>query len=117
MFYAGITLLFIGDPAAMGFFVALIVIVLFLPSSSDPMTAMPRDRLELWPLTARERYGLRLLTPLLNPLAWVVLVGVIWKGFNWGLRAFVAGFFLCGFIGSSFRIPTPNVWVPRIPNG
>jgi hypothetical protein len=69
----------------------------------------------LWPLTTWERYGLRLVSPLLNPLAWVVLAGMIWKRISWGLWAFVASFFLAGFIGSSFR--TPRIWVPWIPLG
>jgi hypothetical protein len=115
MFYAGFTLMFLGDPAAMGFFLILSAIVLFLPSSSDPMTAVPRERLDLWPLTVRERYALRLVSPLLNPLAWVMLAGMIWKRVTWGLWAFVASFFLAGFIGSSFRMP--GVWVRRIPMG
>ena len=115
MFYAGFTLMFIGDPAALGFFLILIAIVLFLPSSSDPMTAVPRERLDLWPLTKWERYGLRLVSPLLSPLTWVVLAGMVWKHVTWGLWAAVATFFLGGFIASSFRIPDP--WVPRIPLG
>ncbi len=115
IFCAGITLMFMGDPAAMGFFLSLIVIVLFLPSSSDPMTAAPRERLELWPLTAPERYGLRLLSPLLNPLTWLVLAAMVLKGITWGLRAFAAGFFLCGFVGSSFRLP--SIRIPQVPAG
>lgn len=115
MFYAGVTLIFMMDPAAMGFFIVLIAIVLFLPSSSDPMTAVPRERLDMWPLTAWERRGLRMVSPLLNPLTWVMLAGMAWKRVTWGLWAFVASFFLAGFIGSSFR--TPGVWVPRIPLG
>lgn len=115
MFYAGITLVFLGDPAAMGFFMILSAIVLFLPSSSDPMTAVPRERLNLWPLKRWERYALRLMSPLLNPLAWVMLAGMIWKRITWGLWAFVASFFLAGFIGSSLHMP--SVGVPRIPMG
>jgi len=96
-------------------FLILIAIVLFLPSSSDPLTAVPRERLDLWPLTAWERRGLRMVSPLLNPLAWVMLAGMVWKRVTWGLWAFVASFFTAGFIGSSFRVP--NVWVPPIPLG
>ena len=115
MFYAGVTLAFMSDPAAPGLFMVLIAIVLFLPSSGDPMTAVPRERLDLWPLTPWERRGLRMVSPLLNPLAWIILAGMVWKRVTWGLWAFVAGFFLAGFIGSSFRMP--GVWVPRIPLG
>ncbi len=115
LFYAGITLMYMGDPAAMGFFGSLIIIVLFLPSSSNPLTTVPRERLELWPLRAWERYFLRLLSPLLNPFTWAMLAIMILKGITWGVRAFVAGLFFCGFIGSSFRLP--SVWVPLIPAG
>jgi hypothetical protein len=115
MFYAGITLMFGGDPAAVAFFMILIAIVLFLPSSSDPLTAVPRERLDLWPLTTRERYALRMVSPLLNPLTWVILAGLVWKRISWGLWVFVASFFLSGFIGSSFRMP--GIWIPPIPAG
>jgi hypothetical protein len=40
---------------------------------------------------------------------------MIWKRISWGLWTFAAGFFLCGFIGSSLRMP--GVWVPKIPLG
>jgi hypothetical protein len=112
MFYAGVTLMFLGDPAALVFFMVLIALVLFLPSSGDPMTAVPRERLDLWPLTRWERYGLRLVSPLLNPLTWVILGGMVWKRVTWGLWALVAGFFLGGFTASSRRFPHP--WVPKI---
>jgi len=94
---------------------ALVAIILFLPSSRDPLTTVPPERLDLWPLTRAERYGLRLVSPLLNPIAWLVLGGMIWRGVTWGVWAFVAGFFLCGFLGSSFRLP--GVWAPRLPLG
>lgn len=93
----------------------LIAIILFLPSSRDPLTTVPSERLDLWPLTRAERYGLRLLSPLLNPIAWLLLAGMIWKRTMWGVWACVGSFFLCGFVGSSFRLP--RLWVPRIPLG
>jgi hypothetical protein len=115
LFYAGLAFLAGGDKGAFAFFLALMALVLFLPSSGDPMTVAPRERLNLWPLTASERYGLRLLSPLLNPAAWLVLAAILWKGVPWLVGAFIAAFFAAGFIGSSFRMP--NVWVPRIPAG
>lgn len=115
MFYAGVTLLFMADPIAMVFLMVLIAVVLFLPSSGDPMTVVPRERLGLWPLTAWERYALRLVSPLLNPLTWVMLAGMVWKRITWGLWALAASGFLAGFLGSSLR--TPRVWVPPIPLG
>ncbi|MEZ5398499.1 MAG: hypothetical protein R2729_02455 [Bryobacteraceae bacterium] len=115
MFYAGITLLFLMDPAVIGFFGGLIGIVIFLPSSGDPLTAVPRERLLLWPLTARERFALRAVSPFLNPVAWIVFALLIWKRIAWGLWAFVAGIFLAGFIGSSFG--APRIRIPRLRGG
>ena len=115
MFYAGVTLLFMSDPAVLGLFMVLIAIVIFLPSSSDPLAAVPADRLGLWPLNKWERLGLRMVSPLLNPLAWLVLAGLLWKRLAWSLSVFVAGLFLAGFAGSAF--PAPRIWVPRIPAG
>lgn len=111
MFYAGVTLAAMTDVHALVFFLVTIAIVLFLPSSGDPMTVAPRERLDLWPLTEWERRGLRIVSPLLNPLTWLMLAGLIWRRVTWGLWAFVFGFFLTGFLGSSLR--TPSVWVPR----
>ncbi len=95
MFYAGLTLAAMTDVPALVFFMIMMVLVLFLPSSS----------------TAWERRGLRLVSPLLNPMTWLMVAGMLWRRVTWGLWAFVAGFFLAGFLGSSFR--TPTVWVPR----
>lgn len=115
LLYAGFAMLLLADSEAFGFFLVLIVIVLFLPLSSDPLALVPRERLNLWPLTARERFILRLLSPLLNPLLWLILAAMIWRGIGWGPWAVVAGVFACGFVGSSFSLP--NIWVPRIPAG
>lgn len=113
MFYAGLTLAAMTDVPALVFFMIVMALVLFLPSSSDPMTVVPRERLLLWPLTAWERRALRIATPLLNPLTWLLLAGMLWRRVTWGLWAFVAGFFLTGFLGSSF-LRTPRVWVPGV---
>lgn len=115
MVYLGVTLMFMTDTGAFVFFLVLIAIILFLPSSSDPMASVPGERLELWPLTAWERRGLRVVSPLLNPLLWALLALMAWKRMTWELWAFVASLFLAGFIGSSFRMPI--MWVPRIPLG
>ena len=115
MFYAGMALTFMLDPALLGLFGVLIAIVVFLPSSSDPMTALPPERLKLWPLTRRESFALRLISPLLNPLAWLILAGLAWRRITWGLWALIASFFLGGFFASAFR--SPNVWIPRLPLG
>lgn len=113
--YAGVTLTFMLDPGAMVFLLTLIAIVLFLPSSSDPLTAVPRERIELWPLKQWELRALRLITPLLNPLTWLVLATLAWKRIQWGLAAALAALFLTGFLSSRLRPPNPPV--PLIPAG
>jgi hypothetical protein len=109
MFYAGATLLFMSDVSAILFFLVLMCIVLFLPSSGDPMALAPRDRLQLWPLSPREHLWLRLITPWLNPVTWIVLGGLLWKRMTWGLWAFVSAFFLLGFVGSYWRGRGPGL--------
>jgi hypothetical protein len=115
MFYAGVALCYLLDPVALGLFMVLIGIVVFLPSSSDPMTAVPQERLRLWPLTQGERTALRMLSPLLNPLAWLILGALAWRRLTWGLWAVVASIFLAGFLGSALR--SPQVWIPALPLG
>jgi hypothetical protein len=116
MFYAGVTLLFMMDPVAMMFFLVIINLVLFLPSSGDPMGVVPRERLDLWPLSTYERRALRAISPLLNPIAWIVLALMAWKKVAWDLWAVVAGSFAAGFMGS-WWVRSPRVWVPRLPGG
>ncbi|MBM3723820.1 MAG: hypothetical protein FJW40_00125 [Acidobacteria bacterium] len=115
MFYAGVTLLFMMDPAGLGLFLLFMGLVLFLPSSADPMAAVPRERLALWPLARGERVALRLVSPLLNPITWVLLAGLVWRRVTWGLWAFVAPVFLVGFAGSGRTFPT--VWNVKVPAG
>lgn len=115
MFYAGVALTFMLDPQAMVLFLVLIGVVVFLPSSADPMTAIPRDRLQLWPLTRAERWALRIISPLLNPLAWVILGGLAYRRITWGLWAVAASLFLSGFLASAARAPIP--WIPPIQAG
>src|SRR5450432_3262082 len=101
MFYAGATLLFMLDAPAFVFFLVVMSLIIFLPSSGDPMALAPKDRLALWPLTPSERRLLRLITPWLNPLTWVIFAGLLWKRITWGLWAFIAAFFTAGFAATS----------------
>lgn len=115
MLYAAVVFLAIVDRPAAGFFVVLLAIVLFLPSSGDPLTLAPAVRLNLWPLSRWQRYRLRLASLLTNPLSWLILSAMAWRRVGWGLWAVVAASFLCGFLGSRFRMP--GIWVPPLPVG
>lgn len=102
MTYLGFALAFMAAPSAMLFFGILMALVLFLPSSGDPLALIPAERFALWPLPARSRWLLRLITPWLNPLAWVMLAGLIWKRVGFDLWAVVTGIFLIGFFAPRF---------------
>lgn len=96
----GFTLLFMMAPSAIVFFSILMALVLFLPSSGDPLALIPADRFALWPLPARSRWLLRLAAPWLNPLAWLMVAGLIWKRVGFDLWAAVTAIFLLGFFAS-----------------
>ncbi len=56
-----------------GVFVYLIgALVVLFPMSADPLRKIPADRLALWPLTRGDLRKLRLLSPWINPLTWVL---------------------------------------------
>src|SRR5579872_4352535 len=86
-----------------GTFIYLIVgLVLLFPLSTDPLRKIPRSRLALWPLDARERHLLRALSPWINPMTWALAALAVWAARGrvtlglWGLAAGVvaAGFLL-----------------------
>jgi hypothetical protein len=61
-----------GQPpkSAEPFFLLLGFLLLF-PLSADPLRRIPPARLSLWPLTGRQRLGLRLASLLLSPITWI----------------------------------------------
>ncbi|HTQ56943.1 MAG TPA: hypothetical protein VMI94_20890 [Bryobacteraceae bacterium] len=68
-----------GQPphSAEPFFVLLGFLLLF-PLSADPLGRIPPSRLSLWPLTTRQRLGLRLGSLALSPVTWVGLL-ILWR--------------------------------------
>ncbi|HWB85015.1 MAG TPA: hypothetical protein VG675_12795 [Bryobacteraceae bacterium] len=105
-----------------GLFLYLIaVLVLLLPASSDPLRTIPPVRLALWPLAPRERRLLRLLSPWLNPLTWLLAAVFVWalRGrVTFGLLALIAGLFAAGFLLSDLPVdPGRAIWrsIPSIP--
>jgi hypothetical protein len=105
-----------------GTFVYLIMgLVVLFPLSTDPLRKIPASRLALWPLTRREHWILRLASPWLNPLTWILAGGAAWSAgrtVSVGLWAAVAALFAIAFALS--HLPTPGrtpMWhrVPGIP--
>jgi len=93
-----------------GTFVYLIMaLVLFFPLSTDPLRKVPRSRLALWPLERREQWILRLVSPWLNPLTWILAAGAIWSAgrtISAGVWVIAGVFFAAAFLLS--HIPTPG---------
>lgn len=102
-----------------GAFVYLIAgFVMLFPLSADPLRKVPPVRLALWPLDQRERLALRILSPWLNPVTWIlaVLAAFVARGrVTAGLWLLMAALFAIGFLtpavplgrglGAFLRIP------------
>ncbi len=105
-----------------GVFVYLIaILVAIFPMSTDPLRKIPQSRLDLWPLTPRERWALRGLSPWLNPMTWLLAAAAVWavRGrLTIGLWAAIAGLFLIGFLVSELP-PVRSLrlwrWLPGFP--
>jgi hypothetical protein len=85
-----------------GAFVYLIMgLVVLFPMSTDPLRKIPQSRLDLWPLSARERWLLRGLSPWINPVTWLLAAFGIWAArgrVTIGLWGTAAGLVLVGFL-------------------
>jgi hypothetical protein len=97
------TVLFLAD--AGGFIYLIIGLVLLFPLSTDPLRKIPASRLDLWPLDAADRRVLRVVSPWLNPVTWLVAGLAVWAArgkLSIGLWASFAGIVLGAFLVSSF---------------
>jgi len=105
-----------------GTFIYLIVgLVMLVPMSADPLRKIPPSRLSLWPLSRRQRWLLRALSPWINPISWLVAGLAVWalRGrVTAGLVLAAAGLFAAGFALSSLPLPRGvTMWrhVPHFP--
>ncbi|MEO8597088.1 MAG: hypothetical protein ABI759_27465 [Candidatus Solibacter sp.] len=107
-----------------GTFVYLIMgLVLLFPLSTDPLRKIPPARLAEWPLTRREHWVLRLVSPWINPLTWILAGAALWgagRTISVGLLAMVAALFMAAFVLSAVPLPGGlgkggGLW-RRIPN-
>jgi hypothetical protein len=116
--YTAIASLFMLDPAAAGILLIIMGVIVVLPLSSDPLRAIPKTRMRIWPLENSERRILRLISPWLNPITWIVVALAIWKGASLGIVALAAGVVLAGFATSAWSsggAVSPWRWVPIFP--
>jgi hypothetical protein len=103
-----------------GVFVYLIVgLVMLFPLSTDPLRKIPPVRLALWPLTPQERRLLRIASPWLNPLTWILTALAVWAAsgkLTVSLWIAIAAVFIIGFVAPSLPLaPGKDLW-RRIPN-
>lgn len=115
LFVAGLTFLFLGDPGVFVRLSAFIGLVLFIPLSADPLRVLPRDRVTVWPLSTGERRALRILSPWLNPVTWLIAALAVWNHLSMDLYAVTAGLFAIGFVLPSLPPARKGVW-RRLPN-
>ena len=103
-----------------GTFIYLIIgLVLLFPLSTDPLRKVPRSRMELWPLDSHERRLLRLLSPWINPMTWVLAALAIWAvkgGVTLGLWAVAAGVVAAGFLLSELPGGPAHGLLRRVPH-
>ena len=78
------------QPQSGAFFLIILSVLLLGPLSGDPFRKIPRDRLALWPLGARERVTLRAGSLALSPVVWVAIVFLFWTG-GWSLGLILLG--------------------------
>ena len=104
-FVVGVAALFFGDAGAFLSLNVVIAVVLFFPLSTDPLRKIPASRMGLWPLTVRQRQALRILSPWLNPMTWLLGALALWKSVGMSVWLMAAALFLVGFV------------VPAIPRG
>jgi hypothetical protein len=103
-----------------GTFVYLVIgLVILFPASTDPLRKIPASRLAVWPLERRERLALRLASPWINPMTWILAALAIWAArgrITAGLWVAVAGLFAAGFVLSELP-PARGLWrlVPNFP--
>ncbi len=107
--------------SAGGFLFLIVGLVMLFPLSTDPLRKIPASRMALWPLESRDRRMLRVLSPWLNPVSWIVIGLAVWAGRGkvtvglWGLGA---GLFALGFLLSDWRLfSSQTLWrmVPGFP--
>ncbi len=84
-----------------GFLYLIIALLMLFPLSADPLREIPPERLVLWPLEKHEWWILRVLSPWLNPVMWVLAALTVWavrRSVTWPLLGAIAGLFALGFV-------------------
>jgi hypothetical protein len=115
--YTAVALAFMLDAPAAGILLAIMGVVVLLPLSSDPLNAVPRTRMRIWPLENGERRFLRIVSPWLNPMTWVVVALALWRRVSLGIVLLAAGVLATGFLTSARAGGGRSPWrsIPSFP--
>jgi len=97
-------------------FLLLLGFLLLFPLSGDPLARIPRVRRESWPLSAHQRFALRLASLALSPVLWIAIAVMA------SASLALAALFLTLSIGTQLLLAlgrrpawTPQAKVPPIP--
>jgi hypothetical protein len=104
------------------FLFVLFGIVVMLPLGSDPLVKVPKERLEMWPLSGRQRLALRAGSLLMSPATWLTLGILVWTA-RWRLAlevlAVAVAVQVAGHARGALRRRVPRAgvfhWIPRLP--
>jgi hypothetical protein len=108
-----------GLQEAGGLLYLIIGLVMLFPLSTDPLRKIPASRLSLWPLSGRDHWVLRVVSPWVSPMTWAVAALAVWmvRGkVSPGLLGLAAGLVALGFVVSSVAVPRNHGLWRRIPN-
>jgi hypothetical protein len=86
------------------FILVLFGLILLFPLSTDPLRKVPASRLASWPLETQERWALRLASPWVNPMSWLLAAGAVFVArgkVSLGLWGLVAGLIAGAFVISA----------------
>ena len=102
-----------------GIFIYLIMgLVMFFPLSTDPLRKIPPSRMALWPLSRREWWLLRLASPWINPMTWILAGLAAWaagRAISVSLWVLIAALFVAAFLISSLPLPRGAAAFRRVP--
>jgi hypothetical protein len=86
------------------FIYLLLGLILLFPLSTDPLRKVPASRMASWPLQRQERWTLRLASPWVNPMSWLLAAGALFVArgkVSLGLWGLVAGLIAAAFLISA----------------
>ncbi len=83
------------------FIYLLLGLILLFPLSTDPLRKVPPSRLALWPLAPAQRWQLRVASPWVNPMSWLLAGGAVFVArgkLSAGLFGAVASLMAAAFV-------------------